>query len=626
MLNIQFSKSDEQQIFDLVEKLIHTRKIAAEKPMIFLNNIRRRMIERKCTSLKQYLLIAQQDKFEYQQLLSALSIHTTYWFREAKHFDAMVRLLEKSESLLKSRIRILSMGCSQGQEVYSIGLVLSHLKTKNPGFDYSLIGEDIDPVSIQIAQRAVYPAKELGKIPMVYHKWMMIGSGKTDGLMTLDKSIRTRSSFAVGDALSEKPYLGEKFDIIFCRNMLIYFDHIQINKIVKRFLSHLKPEGFLFVGHSEDISQYTEKLKRVHGSIYQLGSRSGKSEPLAGRPLTSIFGKEARYSNRSNNPATSKRSESENATVTHFKDRSRFDVLVVDDSKTMLTQMDFLLKSEGLTSMGVEDAEAASEALKRHSFKLILLDLNLPKMRGDEWLMKIRSKSIFTPCIIVSGIHQQDIERVLKVLENKAQDFFHKEQIIEQKSQFIDKIKSFTSSKSNSDRKPKNRIYLALRDRTAASQLLNSLETLGYSARLLDAPGLDRGTPLDNPLILIYEPGKDSLVSEETLKRIASEEQNLPVLLCGDRSSFDFGPSFKPGLKVIGYRDSPEKLSEIIEEQIEQRYSGALSKLDLSALERIDLILIGSSTGGPQAVEKVLRNLPKNFPPVVLVHQSRAKG
>ena len=152
------------------------------------------------------------------------------------------------------------------RKVYSMALMLEESRKRNAGFDYQITGIDIDPISIDTAQKAIYSSDHLSKIPITYHHNVLLGSGKTKGMMTLSKDVRSRCEFREHSAL-DLISIQEKYDIVLCRNMLIYFDEVRVNDIVRGLPTRPYRTASLFLGHSESFSTRLD-AERVGGSIY----------------------------------------------------------------------------------------------------------------------------------------------------------------------------------------------------------------------------------------------------------------------------------------------------------------------------------------------------------------------
>ncbi len=245
-------------------------------------NLLRRMRLCGTENLREYLRFAQDSDAEFSELLSALTIHTTSWFREKPHFD---KLLERAKLHIESYkqapspppLRILSAACSSGEEVYTMALVLEPLREVFPKFDYFIEGWDIDPVSVKKAARAIYEVAALDQIPQEHHRFVRKGEARAEGFFTLAPSIRQRCSFSVQSldhSFSSK--LDNHFQAIFCRNVLIYFKGIQVERIIRSLLRVLDEQGALFLGHSESIVAADFGLKSLGNAVYSLDSSTQK--------------------------------------------------------------------------------------------------------------------------------------------------------------------------------------------------------------------------------------------------------------------------------------------------------------------------------------------------------------
>lgn len=253
-------------------------------------NLLRRMRASGAKNLRAYLHAARDRAEEFAELLSALTIHTTSWFRERPHFE---RLLEQAKAHIEKQreseeqspqpFRVLSAACSSGEEVFSIALVLEALRERQPGFDYAIEGWDLDPVSIGRAERAIYEQSVLEQIPSEFRRHLRLGQpgSEAEGLFTLSPNIRARCQFAVRSIDQALP-LERSFQLIFCRNVLIYFRAEQVERIVRSLLQLLRPEGRLFLGHSEGIEAAKFGLRNTGNTVY--ARESGPSKSRASEP------------------------------------------------------------------------------------------------------------------------------------------------------------------------------------------------------------------------------------------------------------------------------------------------------------------------------------------------------
>lgn len=240
-------------------------------------NILRRMQVLGISDLRAYLGLARDSQQEFAELVSALTIHTTSWFRESPHFDKLIELAQKHIQIHSALpappvFRVLSAACSSGEEAYTIALVLERLRQGQPSFDYLIEGWDIDLLSVEKARRAIYECGALSQIPSPYQSYLRIGQDRATGFFTLQKSMRQRTQFLKRALEVRAPDQDRGFHIIFCRNVLIYFKAEQIEKILPNLIQLLAPQGTLFLGHSEGIEAAKYGLKSLGHAAYQVES------------------------------------------------------------------------------------------------------------------------------------------------------------------------------------------------------------------------------------------------------------------------------------------------------------------------------------------------------------------
>lgn len=269
-----FSSADRHVVESLIMHLTGIFPDTQIKIDSCLLNIRRRMIATGSRTLEQYLRNLEKKSSELGYFISSVTIHTTSWFREMPHYDRLRHIATPIAEALHSGRRIepfraLSAGCSTGEEVYSLGLVLEDLRSKFSNFEYLIEGWDVDPICVGIARQGIYKAENLSKIPDDLRRFLMIGTEKTQGLFTTEKAIRTRCNFVRRSVLvaTQAPVFG--FDLAFCRNVLIYFAPKAVRDIVYNLLAQLRPGGHLCLGHSESIDAGAYNLDALGNTTYR---------------------------------------------------------------------------------------------------------------------------------------------------------------------------------------------------------------------------------------------------------------------------------------------------------------------------------------------------------------------
>ncbi|KAE9629200.1 methyltransferase domain-containing protein [Parasedimentitalea maritima] len=270
----QFILSD--QDFEAVAKFAHKNfglALSSSKKPLVSSRLSRRLNRLNVRDFKSYLsnLDTPGGEGERSELLSLLTTNVTQFFREPHHFetlreDVLPPLIEKARS--GGRVRLWSAGCSNGQEPYTMAMVLNQLCPDAARLDIKILGTDIDPVVVRTAQAAQYPADELAQIPA---KYRAKGAGDQ-----LPDEILSLVSFGVLNLIEPFPFKG-KFDAIFCRNVAIYFDTPTQQHVWSAFQKSLNPGGYLFIGHSERMSGPAATHLQTSGITTYINSSAGLS-------------------------------------------------------------------------------------------------------------------------------------------------------------------------------------------------------------------------------------------------------------------------------------------------------------------------------------------------------------
>jgi chemotaxis protein methyltransferase CheR len=206
---------------------------------------------------------------ELVQLLDAISTNLTSFFREEKHFDFLKErlfpsFLEKSQR----KIRIWSAGCSSGEEPYSLAMCTFEYFGLNNGLDMSILASDISTRVLSQAQKGVYRQERVINIKEpILRKYFQKGVGRQTGNVRVKAFVRDRVRFERINLMEPFPF-KEKFDIIFCRNVMIYFDADIRRRLLAELHRLLAPKGLLFVGHSENLTGMISDFRSAAPSIY----------------------------------------------------------------------------------------------------------------------------------------------------------------------------------------------------------------------------------------------------------------------------------------------------------------------------------------------------------------------
>ena len=241
--------------------------MADAKKALVIGRLSKRLAAHQLQSFGAYfkLLSSRQHPDEFQMAVDLLTTNETYFFREIKHFE----FLRTQALAARSRAqpyRIWSAASSSGEEAYSMAMVLADCMQTTP---WDILGTDISTRVLEGARRALYSMERGRHIPPEYLKrFCRKGTGAYDGHLLVDASLRSRVAFRHANLNTALPELG-KFDMVFLRNVMIYFNNDTKREVVARVISTIKPGGYFCVGHSESLNDITQAVQMVMPSIYQ---------------------------------------------------------------------------------------------------------------------------------------------------------------------------------------------------------------------------------------------------------------------------------------------------------------------------------------------------------------------
>jgi len=213
------------------------------------------------------LLMREGDAQELVKVVDKLTTNETYFFREPQHFEHLKRMLaERRPGAAAGDFRVWSAASSSGEEAYSIAMVLGeHFGLKG----WQVIGTDLSTAMVDTARRGLYPIERARLTPTpLLKRWCLKGHGDNTGKLMVAPELRQMVRFECANLTRTLPEIGQ-FDLIFLRNVLIYFDNPGKADIVKRVLTRLKPEGLLFTGHAESIANLGIPTVAVAPAVYR---------------------------------------------------------------------------------------------------------------------------------------------------------------------------------------------------------------------------------------------------------------------------------------------------------------------------------------------------------------------
>ena len=260
--------------FDFVRRLIRDYAgivIGDNKRSMVQGRISRRMRELGIRDVGEYLdCIRSAPEVERDGLASALTTNVTAFFREPHHFEHLLKTyLPSLRQRAFRKIRAWSAGCSSGEEAYSIAITLLEGMQGESGWDLGVLATDLDFNMIRFAREGVYPMERVERLPSDQLKrWFLRGGGSQQGRVMVRPELKRIVRVMPLNLLEEWPMKGP-FDMIFCRNVFIYFDREVKARIVDRYADLLPVGGLLFIGHSENLHGLTNRFDLIGGTIYR---------------------------------------------------------------------------------------------------------------------------------------------------------------------------------------------------------------------------------------------------------------------------------------------------------------------------------------------------------------------
>ena len=221
-------------------------------------------------SFEQYVgLLQQKDaRDEFLAMVDALTTNQTSFFREPSHFEFLRTQVLPSLASEHRPIRIWSAGCSSGEEPYSVAILLRESIADPARCDCRILATDISSRMLDFAREGVYDSGALEKVPALYRNKYFAADGRdrSPRFRVID-SLRHMIRFARLNLMAQWPMRG-LFDLVLCRNVMIYFDKPTQAALVKRFWAILKEGGYLLVGHSENLTRFTQDFTYVQPATY----------------------------------------------------------------------------------------------------------------------------------------------------------------------------------------------------------------------------------------------------------------------------------------------------------------------------------------------------------------------
>ncbi len=212
---------------------------------------------------------------ELVRMIDLITTNKTDFFREPAHFDYLLQRvlpvwLQSHGAVAGRKLKVWSAGCATGEEPYTLAMILQEFAEKAAGFDYQILATDISTRVLEKALQAVYELERVAPVPQpMKKKYLLRSKEKSRGLVRIVPELRKKVSFRRLNFMERDFGIQEAIDIIFCRNVIIYFDRPTQERLLQKFCRHLTKDGHIFMGHSETLNGLDVPLVLAHPTVYR---------------------------------------------------------------------------------------------------------------------------------------------------------------------------------------------------------------------------------------------------------------------------------------------------------------------------------------------------------------------
>tara|TARA_Y100001938_G_C8046940_1_gene409457 strand:- start:148 stop:954 length:807 start_codon:yes stop_codon:yes gene_type:complete len=264
MTALSLNNREFQQFRDMIHEIAGIAMSDAKRQLV-AGRLSKRLRHFELSSYGDYFQLLMKDKAELQTAVDLLTTNETYFFREPKHFEFLRERLQ--DDLRSSQpLRVWSAACSSGEEPYTLALLLADCLPSRP---WEILASDISTRILDKARTGIYPEEDASGIPReLLHRHCLRGTGSHSGMFTLEPALKRRIGFRQINLNNALPDVGV-FDVIFLRNVMIYFDPPTKRQVVQRLCARLRPGGYFFVSHSESLHGISDELQSLRPSIYR---------------------------------------------------------------------------------------------------------------------------------------------------------------------------------------------------------------------------------------------------------------------------------------------------------------------------------------------------------------------
>lgn len=266
--------------FSFITNLVYNRfgiHMPEQKKVLVSGRLSKRLRRLGCANFSDYIHLLDKDAtgIEVSEMINLLTTNHSFFFREGDHFDFLENtvLAELSSEFSRNAaypLRIWSAGCASGEEVYSVAMLLHDRFSGKPGSpDIGLLATDISLNALQTAKHGVYAEQKFNEMPARFRQRYLKGTERQE--YAVAEEIKSMVLFKRLNLMAEAYPMKGQFDVVFCRNVMIYFNQESRNRVVSTLYRYVKPGGYLFIGHSESLPREWNPFDYVKPAIYRKG-------------------------------------------------------------------------------------------------------------------------------------------------------------------------------------------------------------------------------------------------------------------------------------------------------------------------------------------------------------------
>lgn len=265
--------------FDTIRNLVlrHTGiNLTPAKRQLVYSRLGKRLRQLGMSTFSEYCDLIQGDEAdsELTNFINQITTNLTSFYREPHHFDILKNKVLPELMRIKSRsddqkIRIWSAGCSTGEEPYTIAMTVMDSVPRPSYVPVKILATDLDTNVLEKAAGGIYSDDRVKDLPReIVSKWFMRGKGTNAGVVRVSETLRNMITFRQLNLMESWP-MKHKMDVIFCRNVVIYFDKKTQEKLFYRYANIMADGGYLFIGHSESLHRVTDRFESLGGTVYR---------------------------------------------------------------------------------------------------------------------------------------------------------------------------------------------------------------------------------------------------------------------------------------------------------------------------------------------------------------------